>query len=147
MANNFPYGKQERGAQSTEIDYGDIPDNMNEQEMRAYLALESKLVMPNQKKRDSFEQQWNQQRAKYQQPSGQQSTQPQQQQQPKYQQAQTSNNGMNFHFQNQQRPQQQNNGYRPKPNYKNTASSTTSKTTIHSNTTAYSPADNDYDPS
>eukprot|EP01083_Nonionella_stella_P199960 732829_1 len=75
MANQFPsYGKNnnapydrhnDQGAQSTEIDYGDIPDNMNEQDMRAYLALESKLVMPNQKKRDSFEQQWNNGRSKY----------------------------------------------------------------------------------
>jgi len=136
--NHFPYGKQGPGAQSTEIDYGDIPENMNEQDMRAYLALESKLVMPNQKKRDSFEQQWNQQRAKY------QPQQPPQQQKPNYQQAKTTNNGMNFAFQKQQKPQQ-NGGYRPKPNYKNTVSSTTSKTTVHSNT-AYSPDQHDYDP-
>eukprot|EP01084_Bolivina_argentea_P293792 505362_1 len=61
MANQFPsYGKNnnDQGAQSTENDYGDIPDNMSEQDMRAYLQLESKLIMPNQTKRDSFEQQW-----------------------------------------------------------------------------------------
>ena len=139
MANNFQYGKRERSAQSIEIDYGDIPDNMNEQEMRAYLALESKLVMPNQKKRDSFEQQWNQKRAQY-----QPQPQPQQNQQAHYQQAQTSNNGMQFAFQNQQ--QRQNGAYRPKANYKHTASSTANSKTIHSNTTtAYS--QDEYDPS
>eukprot|EP00484_Ammonia_sp_Unknown_P030403 CAMPEP_0197037604 /NCGR_PEP_ID=MMETSP1384-20130603/14767_1 /TAXON_ID=29189 /ORGANISM="Ammonia sp." /LENGTH=429 /DNA_ID=CAMNT_0042467925 /DNA_START=77 /DNA_END=1366 /DNA_ORIENTATION=+ len=51
---------------STEIDYGDVPENMDEEQMRAYLALESKLVMPNQKRRDSFEQQWNSGREKFQ---------------------------------------------------------------------------------
>eukprot|EP01084_Bolivina_argentea_P293796 505370_1 len=67
MANQFPaYDRHNyQGAKSTEIDYGDLPDNMNEEDIRAYLALESKLVMPNQKKRDSFEQQWNNERGKY----------------------------------------------------------------------------------
>ena len=141
-SNHFPYGKQEKGAQSTEIDYGDIPENMNEQDMRAYLALESKLVMPNQKKRDSFEQQWNAQRQKYNNNNNQAQSISQSQ---NYQQA--ANNGMQFAFQQQQKPkyQQNNNGGYPRPNYKHTASSTTSKTTV--NSSVYSHGDNDYDPS
>ena len=130
----YPYTKNDQGAQSTEIDYGDIPENMNEQAMREYLALESKLVMPNENKRDSFEQQWNQQRAKYQPQQPQQQQQQQQQQQiSNYQHATTSSNGMNFAFQQ-------------KPNYKNTGSSTASKATTQS-TTAYSQETQDYDPS
>jgi len=138
----YPYTKNDQGAQSTEIDYGDIPENMNEQAMREYLALESKLVMPNENKRDSFEQQWNQQRAKYQ-PQQPQQQQQQQQQISNYQHATTSSNGMNFAF---QQKQQNSNGYIPKPNYKNTGSSTASKATTQS-TTAYSQETQDYDPS
>lgn len=48
-----------------EIDYGDIPENMDEQAMRKYLEAESNLVMPNAvKKKDSFEEIYSSERQK-----------------------------------------------------------------------------------
>eukprot|EP01083_Nonionella_stella_P199961 732830_1 len=155
MANQFPsYGKNnnapydrhnDQGAQSTEIDYGDIPDNMNEQDMRAYLALESKLVMPNQKKRDSFEQQWNNGRSKYDNnsnnkqktnndsnidfvppPPQQMNFAFQQQNRPPYQATQ-----MNFAYQQQNKQYQANNGYKSQ----NSASNSQSPPQRHRNDT------------
>merc|ERR1719397_1289961 len=49
---------------TSEIDYGDIPENMDEQAMRKYLDMESNLVMPNAKKKDSFEAEWTSERQK-----------------------------------------------------------------------------------
>eukprot|EP01084_Bolivina_argentea_P071317 129697_1 len=65
MANPENMFTQFGGNNSTEIDYGDVPENMDEEQMRAYLALESKIVMPNQEKRDSFEAEWKNKRNKY----------------------------------------------------------------------------------
>jgi len=48
----------------SEIDYGDIPENMDEAAMRKYLMQESNLVMPNKPKRDSFEEVYNTERQK-----------------------------------------------------------------------------------
>eukprot|EP01084_Bolivina_argentea_P248475 415652_1 len=62
-SNPYMYGRNDTFG--TEIDYGDVPENMDESHMRAYLALESKLVMPNQNSTDSFEQQWKHGRQEY----------------------------------------------------------------------------------
>jgi len=53
------HGKAGGSQSAEEIDYGDIPTQFGEDQMRAYLSLESKIVMPGHKKRDSFEQQWS----------------------------------------------------------------------------------------
>jgi len=49
---------------NSDIDYGDIPSNMDEQAMRKYLDMESNLVMPGAKKKDSFEAEWTSERQK-----------------------------------------------------------------------------------
>ena len=138
--NNNDYTNMYRG-NSTEIDYGDVPENMDEAQMRAYLELESKLVMPNHQKRDSFEDEWKSKRNKYVQPS------PKSNQYKKSTSTNISNNNgqqQQFAYQTQiNNINNQHNNINNNNFYSNKTNSTTKMGNTHS-TSGYNDNDNDY---